>query len=72
VDDSFYVMFNGHQEPLDFVMPEPKWGERWTMVLDTSESADHVTYDDTGRELQAGEQIKVQAWSTVLLRHVKR
>jgi glycogen operon protein len=70
VDDSFYVIFNAHKEPLEFVMPEAKWGERWTMVLDTNEQADHVTCDDTGRELKAGEKINVQAWSTVLLRHV--
>jgi isoamylase len=69
VDDSFYVMFNGHQEALEFAMPEAKWGERWMIVLDTNEGADHVTCDDSGRELKAGEKINVQAWSTVLLRH---
>jgi isoamylase len=70
VDDSFYVIFNGHQEALDFAMPEAKWGERWMIVLDTNEGADHVTCDDSGRELKAGEKINVQAWSTVLLRHI--
>jgi isoamylase len=69
-DDSFYVMFNAHHEPIQFAVPEPKWGERWTSVLDTSEAADHVTCDDTGREMKAGEKITVQAWSIVLLRHI--
>ena len=27
VDDSFYVMFNAHHEPLEFTLPESKWGE---------------------------------------------
>jgi isoamylase len=72
VDDSFYVMFNAQHEPIQFVMPEPKWGERWTIVLDTNEAADHVTCDDTGHDMKAGEGITVQAWSIVLLRHVAR
>jgi glycogen operon protein len=70
VDDSFYVMVNAHHEPLEFVMPEAKWGERWTIVLDTNEASDHVTLDDTGRVLTAGEKLNVQAWSTVVLRHI--
>jgi isoamylase len=70
VDDSFYVMFNGHHEGLEFAMPEAKWGERWTIVLDTNENADRVNVDDSGRELKAGEKLTVQAWSTVLLRHI--
>jgi isoamylase len=70
VDDSFYVIFNANHEPIQFVMPEPKWGERWTIVLDTNEAADYVTCDDTGRDMKAGEKITVQAWSIVLLRHI--
>ena len=43
VDDSFYVMFNAHHEPVEFALPEAKWGERWTVMLDTSEPTDHWT-----------------------------
>ena len=32
VDDSFYVMFNAHHEPVEFALPEA-WGERWTVIL---------------------------------------
>jgi len=70
VDDSFYMMFNAHHEPLEFAMPEAKWGERWTVVLDTNQTCDHVTVDDSGHVLEAGEKLHVQAWSTVLLRHI--
>jgi isoamylase len=69
-DDSFYVMFNAHNEPLEFVMPEPKWGERWTIALDTDQAADHIDDDQSGRELASGERVLVQAWSLVLLRHL--
>jgi isoamylase len=70
LDDSFYVMFNAHQEPLEFVLPEAKWGERWTVILDTNEPTDHLDEEETGIELRAGEGIKVQAWSLVLLRRL--
>jgi glycogen operon protein len=72
LDDSFYVMFNAHEEQIDFVMPEPKWGERWTIVLDTSESADRVELQADGRQLAAGEHVKVPAWSLVLLQRHER
>jgi isoamylase len=67
VDDSFYLMFNAHQEQIDFVMPEAKWGERWRIVLDTNETANHVEVGGHGRLLEAGEHVKVQAWSIVVL-----
>ncbi len=67
-DDSFYVMFNAHSEPVEFVLPESKWGGRWTLTLDTSTLPDGVEVDDTGRELGAGEHLHVQGWSLVLLR----
>jgi glycogen operon protein len=70
VDDSFYVMFNAHSEPVEFVLPESKWGEHWTIALDTSAVADHVDVEKTGRELAAGEHLPVQGWSLVLLRRV--
>jgi len=38
VDDSFYVLFNAHHEPLSFRLPaRPEWGEPWVKVLDTGE-----------------------------------
>jgi glycogen operon protein len=69
-DDSFYVMFNAHSEPVEFVLPESKWGGRWTLTLDTSTLPDCVEVDDTGRELGAGEHLHVQGWTLVLLRCV--
>jgi glycogen operon protein len=71
VDDSFYVMFNAHSEPVEFVLPESKWGEHWTIALDTAALADHVDVDETGRDLAAGEHLHVQGWSLVLLRRLQ-
>jgi isoamylase len=70
VDDSFCVMFNAHQEPVEFVLPEAKWGERWTLILDTNEPTDHLDEEEEGSELKAGERLKVESWSLVLLRRL--
>jgi glycogen operon protein len=35
VDNSFYLMFNAHHEPKDFVLPPARWGEQWQLVMDT-------------------------------------
>jgi isoamylase len=68
VDDSFYVMFNAHSEAVEFVLPESKWGEQWTVAIDTSELPDGLKVDERGRQLGAGERVPVPAWSLVLLR----
>ena len=61
LDDSFYVMFNAHQEPQEFALPEAKWGRRWTEILDTSESTDHLDEDEEGRILRADDRRIVAA-----------
>jgi glycogen operon protein len=35
VDDSFYILFNAHHEPVTFVLPPEEWGAAWIEVLDT-------------------------------------
>jgi isoamylase len=70
VDDSFYVMFNAHKEPVEFVLPEAKWGERWTVILDTNEQTDHLDEEAEGSPRNAGERVTVHAWSLVLLRRL--
>jgi isoamylase len=71
VDESFYIMFNTHHEPLDFTLPPRAWGERWTEVLDTHESVDEMSEERLGRELRAGDLVRVEAWSLVLLRRIR-
>jgi isoamylase len=71
VDDSFYVMFNAHNEPLEFTLPEKKWGKRWGVVLNTAEDDDHLAEEDLGPELPAGGRMQVQPWSLVVLRSIE-
>ena len=69
LDESFYIMFNAHQEALEFALPEAKWGTAWGMVLDTNEYAAHyMREDDIGGTFKPGERCLVQPWSLVLLR----
>ena len=36
-DDSFLLLFNGHDEPAEWTLPEP-WGGPWELMLDTSDT----------------------------------
>jgi isoamylase len=36
-DDSFLLLFNGHDEPAEWTLPGP-WGGPWELVLDTSDT----------------------------------
>jgi isoamylase len=67
VDDSFYVLFNGHHEAVSFRLPpRPDWGERWMKVLDTA-SLGFVE----GEETAAGGEVPVAGRAVVVLRRVK-
>jgi glycogen operon protein len=68
VDESFYVMFNAHHEPIDFTLPEAKWGTKWIVLLNTAENIEHMTEEEQLGELEARGTISVKAWSLVLLR----
>ena len=68
-DDSFYVIFNAHHEPLPFTLPPPQFGSRWTQVLDTSsDSPPELRRSRRGQAAGPGEQVEVQARSVVMFR----
>ena len=66
VDDSFYVLFNAHYEPLPFVLPKKEWGEPWTVVLDTNEPI--RANPDKERLYKAGDKVTVESRSLKVLR----
>jgi isoamylase len=70
-DDSFYLMFNAHSDAIKFVLPESKWGQRWTIAIDTCQRPNRIEPEESARELGAGEHLHVQPWSLVLLRHIR-
>jgi len=67
VDDSFYLLFNAHFEPLRFKLPTCPWGDRWEKVIDTNEPVPDLR---SPREWNAGEEIEVQSHSVQVLRRV--
>jgi isoamylase len=65
-DDSFFLLFNAHHEPIEFVLP-PLNAERWHVILDTA--APMLVEVDT-RALKTDESITVEARSIVVLQQV--
>jgi glycogen operon protein len=59
-DNSFYLMFNAHHEPIPFCLPKLSNIRRWTCVLDTSETIET-------EPIKPGETIEVQGRSMVVL-----
>jgi len=64
VDDTFYLIFNAHWEPLDFILPSNEWSEQWTLDLDTSKG-----WSEEEKVFKADEKISVEGRSLVVLRH---
>ena len=64
VDDSFLLLFNAHDEALEFRIPSPRWGKSWLRLIDT---ADTLTEGD---QLKAGEMVVVEARSLQVLQRL--
>jgi isoamylase len=67
VDDSFFLLFNGHHEPIEFVLPDLGAGERWQVEIDT---AAPMLGDAETQSAKSGEPIQVDARSVQVLRKV--
>ena len=63
VDDSFYLLFNAHFEPLAFTLPADKWGKAWQKVFAT----DDMKFADEAQAFSAGSQVSIAARSSMLL-----
>ena len=65
VDDSFFLLFNGHYENLDFTLPDLGAGEAWDVVIDT---AAPLLDDAEPRTVKTGAAIEVDARSVLVLK----
>ncbi|MFJ4787875.1 glycogen debranching protein GlgX [Streptomyces sp. NPDC088794] len=63
VDDSFLLLLNSHWEPVEFLLPDVSYGERWTTLVDTAEAQG----EPDEAEHKAGTEMAVEARSLVLL-----
>ena len=65
MDNSFYVLFNAHNESLTFTLPAQEWGAHWVKILDTKESLP----EEDDKVYESGAAIELAARSLVVLRH---
>jgi glycogen operon protein len=66
IDDRFYLLFNAHNEPVAFSLPESAWCPNWEKVIDTAAGFVNGGGDTYG----AGQQVDVEAFSLVVMQHV--
>jgi isoamylase len=64
LDESFLLLFNAHHEDVTFTLPNRRFGERWAMVLSTTEP----DAEPNALEVDALAEIVVGGRSLVLLR----
>jgi glycogen operon protein len=62
-DDSFYLIFNAHYEPLTFHLPDKRWSRRWELLLDTDRG-----WLQQPPVVEAGDALQVRERSTIVLR----
>ncbi|MFJ3671024.1 glycogen debranching protein GlgX [Streptomyces sp. NPDC090106] len=68
VDDSFLLLLNSYWEPVDFALPDPSYGERWTTLIDTADA--QGAPDET--EHKADTVLRVEPRSLVVLSRPSR
>jgi isoamylase len=68
IDDSFYLLFNGHHERLDFTLPPADWGQSWVEAVNTASGR----VDDQASEpaYQAGAVVEMAGRSLIVLKRV--
>jgi isoamylase len=64
-DASFFLLFNAHHEPIDFVLPGERWGKQWARVVDTAAPAAALGEEST--VVGASERVPVAGRSVVVL-----
>ena len=64
-DDSFFLCFNGHHEPIEFALPPGEFGRSWRPVVDTS--AETLANSEDPQPIPAGSAVQVAARTVVML-----
>jgi isoamylase len=63
-DDSFFLLFNGFYEPMDFTLPSFDAAERWKVVIDTSAP---LVDQAEERAMKSGETFEVEPRTILVL-----
>jgi len=69
VDDNFYVIFNAHNEPVEYKLPTKRYSNNWIKILDTN---NNFVGEVGGEVYRANTKIKVEGFSVVLLKQQAR
>jgi isoamylase len=64
LDESFLLFFNAGHDDCTFTLPNRRFGERWALVLSTSDPGAEPNSSEVG----ATEQLLVPSRSVILLR----
>jgi isoamylase len=64
IDDNFYLVFNAHDQGLDYKMPHETYGKQWKVIIDTSKSGELQE-----QVYQPEETVHVEGRSIVLLQY---
>ncbi|MEN0053948.1 MAG: glycogen debranching protein GlgX [Mucilaginibacter sp.] len=65
VDDSFYIIFNAHDQPLDYKLPKSQYAQDWDLLIDTCKNQ----AEEVIGQYKAEDTIQVSGRSVVLLQH---
>ncbi|MDN3547764.1 glycogen debranching protein GlgX [Mucilaginibacter aquaedulcis] len=65
VDDSFYIIFNAHDQPLKYKLPKSEYAQDWDLLIDTCKN----TANEVIGQYKAEDTIQVSGRSVVLLQH---
>ena len=67
-DDSFFLCFNAHHEPIEFTVPPATFGKASAPVVDTNVEASATTENSENQEpIPAGKSVQVAARAMVVL-----
>jgi isoamylase len=62
-DDSFLLIFNAHDRPVDFTITSAVPDARWRVLFDTRKSRSRASR----RRFESGERLRVESRSVVIL-----
>ncbi len=63
IDDSLFLLFNAHHDMMPFTLPAGRWGDEWSVEIDTN-----VPLLDGPRSYKAGQDVPVEGRSIMVLR----
>jgi isoamylase len=65
IDDSFYIIFNASENPLDYTLPHANYAADWQVLVNTNQAS----FSPDDKIYKASESIHVEGRSVILLQH---